>query len=103
MSRHVIRAAMFLLLSSTPLLAQQTTGNIAGRVTDQQGSAVPGATITAKNPQTGFTRTETSDAEGVYRLTALPVGVYDVTAELQGFQTFARRGIDVSVRVGSGS
>ena len=75
-----------------PSLAQQTTGNINGRLVDAQGSAVPGVTVTAKNPQTGLTRTETSDAEGIYRLTALPVGVYDITAELQGFSKVENKG-----------
>src|SRR5712671_5414374 len=98
MRRHLFRAAVLLLLTCAPALAQQTTGTITGRVVDQQGSAVPGATVTAKSPSTGFTRTEVSDAEGVYRLAALPVGVYEVTAELQGFQTVAKK--DVGVNVG---
>ena len=38
-----------------------------------------------------------SDGEGVYRLTALPVGTYDITAELQGFSTFDRKGVVVNV------
>ena len=80
-----ILVAMMLLCSfaiaATPARAQQTTGNITGRLTDDQGSAVPGGTVTATNPATGFTRTSVSDGEGIYRLTALPVGTYDVTAE----------------------
>src|SRR5204862_6227490 len=48
-------------------------------------------------PSTGFTRTETSDTEGVYRLAALPVGIYDVTAELPGFATVSKKEIDVTV------
>ena len=56
-----------------PARAQQTTGTIAGRVLDPQGSAIPGATVTASNAQTGFSRSATSDAEGLYRLAALPV------------------------------
>src|SRR5262245_873743 len=97
MRRHFLGAAIVLLLSCASVFAQQTTGNITGRVVDQQGAAVPGATVTAKSSQTGFTRTETSDAEGLYRLNALPVGTYDVTAELQGFQTLARKDVDVNV------
>ncbi len=96
--RRIIVTMMFIVLAITgPLLAQQTTGNISGRLVDAQGSAVPGVTVTAKNPQTGLTRTETSDAEGIYRLTALPVGVYDLTAELQGFGKVENKGIVVNV------
>ena len=82
MRRQLFGAAIILLLTCASVFAQQTTGTVTGRVLDQQGSAVPGTTVTAKSPSTGFTRTEASDAEGVYRLAALPVGIYEVTAEL---------------------
>ena len=85
MRRYFFGAVVMMLLACASAFAQQTTGTVTGRVLDQQGAAVPGATVTAKNPLTGFTRTETSDAEGVYRLAALPVGIYEVNAELQGF------------------
>jgi hypothetical protein len=97
MKRQLFGAAIILMLGCTSLLAQQTTGSIAGRVLDQQGAAVPGVTVTAKSASTGFTRTEVSDAEGVYRLSSLPVGVYDVNAELQGFSTVSRKAVDVNV------
>src|SRR5262249_30938366 len=77
--------------------AQQTTGSITGRILDAQNAAVPGVTVTAKNPQTGFTRSDVSDSEGVYRLTALPVGTYDVTAELSGFNKVENKGLIVNV------
>src|SRR5687767_748189 len=77
--------------------AQQTTGNITGRITDAQGAAVPGVTVTGKNDATGFVRTEVSDAEGIYRLLALPVGTYDIAAELSGFNKFERKALVVNV------
>jgi hypothetical protein len=86
-----------LLLSCATAFAQQTTGNVTGRVLDPQGAAIPGATVTAKSAQTGFTRSEVSDAEGLYRLSSLPVGMYDITAELQGFSTVANKNIEVNV------
>src|SRR5262249_15301630 len=95
--KRVLGAAVMLLLAGAPAFAQQTTGNVVGRVLDQQGAAIPGATVTAKSPTTGFIRTETSDNEGVYRLTALPVGVYEVIAELQGFTTVNKSDVAVSV------
>src|SRR3954454_3738784 len=97
MRRKLFGAAMILLLTCASALAQQTTGNITGRVVDQQGSAVPGVTVTAKSTTTGFTRSEVSDSEGVYRLSALPVGIYDVTAELQGFTTVSKKDVEVNV------
>jgi hypothetical protein len=77
--------------------AQQTTGSIQGRIMDAQGAAVPGVSVVGRNIATGFTRTEISDAEGIYRLNALPVGTYDITAELQGFNKFERKAITVNV------
>ena len=97
MLRKSFGAAILVLLACAAAFAQQTTGGVTGRVVDQQGAAVPGATVTAKNPSTGFTRTETSDAEGLYRLNALPVGIYEVTAELQGFQTVSKKDVIVNV------
>ena len=84
-------------LAAPAAFAQQTTGIITGRLVDAQSSAVPGVTVTARNTQTGFTRIDVSDAEGVYRLTALPVGTYDVMAELQGFAKLERKGIVLNV------
>jgi hypothetical protein len=86
-----------LLLGGNSAFAQQTSGNIAGRILDPQGAAVPGVTVTARSAATGFTRTEVSDAEGIYRLNALPVGKYDVTAELSGFTTISKKEVDVFV------
>ena len=97
MRRHVFGAALAMLLGGISAHAQQTTGNITGRILDPQGAAVPGVTVTARSSATGFTRTEVSDAEGIYRLNALPVGIYDVTAELQGFASVSRKAIDVNV------
>jgi hypothetical protein len=77
--------------------AQQTTGSIQGRIIDVQKAPVPGVTITAKSPSTGFTRTEVTDAEGVYRLNGLPVGTYDVHAELSGFAPYDAKAIVVNI------
>ena len=85
------------LMLAAPVGAQQTTGAINGRIVDDQGAAVPGATVSVKSQETGFTRTSTSDAEGIFRLSALPVGNYDLIAELQGFNKVESKGIVVNV------
>ena len=97
MRRHFLGAVALLLLSCVSTFAQQTAGNVSGRVLDPQGAAIPGATVTAKSASTGFTRSEVSDAEGVYRIASVPVGAYDVTAELQGFTTVSRKNVEVQV------
>jgi hypothetical protein len=89
--------ALCLFAVVSPALAQQTTGTALGRILDDQGAAIPGATVTATNPQTGFTRESISDAEGVYRLTALPVGRYDLTVQLAGFTSIDQKGVIINV------
>ena len=97
--RRTIYAALALcaLVLSTPAFAQQITGNISGRITDDQNAAVPGVTVTAQNGETGYVRTGMTDGEGIYRLTGLPVGTYDITAELQGFTKINQKGLVLNV------
>jgi hypothetical protein len=96
---HVLGSILVVLalVAIAPAYAQQTTGNIVGRVIDEQKAAVPGVTVTITNPATGFKRTAVSDAEGVYRFTALQVGSYDMLLELQGFATIDRKGLQITV------
>lgn len=77
--------------------AQATTGEITGRVIDASQRVVPGASVTARNEGTGFTRTAVSSSTGDYVLTLLPPGRYAVTAELQGFRTASVPGVEVNV------
>ncbi len=97
MKRILVAVIVLCAIAAPSAFAQQTTGNITGRIVDAQGAAVPGVTVSGKNSQTGFTRTDVSDAEGVYRLTALPVGAYDLVAELQGFSKVDNKGIVLNV------
>jgi hypothetical protein len=95
-----IIVAMLVLCSvalAPSAIAQQTTGNISGRIVDDQGAAVPGVAVTGRNTQTGFTRMDISDAEGIYRLPALPVGTYDLSADLQGFSKVENKAITVNL------
>jgi hypothetical protein len=92
-----VMIAVFVLTSGYPASAQQTTGNINGRIVDDQGAAIPGVTVTGTNPETGFVRTSVTDGEGIYRLTALPVGTYDLIAELPGFSKIDNKGIVINV------
>jgi outer membrane receptor protein involved in Fe transport len=93
----LIALALLCTLTVTTATAQQTTGNITGRITDAQGAAVPGVTVTAKHPNTGLVRTATSDTEGIYRLTGLPIGTYELHAELTGFAPFDQKDVIVNV------
>ena len=83
--------------ASSPVAAQGSIGTILGTVSDDTGSVIPGATVTARNIGTGAIQTTTSDDQGRYTIPALSVGDYEVQSELQGFQTVIRAGIRLSV------
>lgn len=86
-----------LILSAAPARAQVSTGAVTGRITDEQRAALPGVTIEARNTENGLVRVETSDAAGVYRLPALPVGDYVLTAQMSGFREYQEH---IAVTVG---
>jgi hypothetical protein len=77
--------------------AQETRGTISGIVVDEQGTAVPGATITVLNVDTNVSNVLTTSSSGYYEASLLLPGNYRVTAELQGFKTSVRDGIILSV------
>jgi hypothetical protein len=82
-----IGLAASLLLTAAGLLAQSTgttTADLRGLVTDEAGSALPGATITATNQDNGFSRQDSSDAGGSFVIRLLPPGLYRVSASLPG-------------------
>ncbi len=88
-----------ILLSGLPLWAsaQTTTATILGTLTDAQRGILPGATVTAKNVDTGTETTVVSDTNGRYRLSALRPGRYEIRAELAGFATGIRSGVSLFV------
>jgi hypothetical protein len=77
--------------------SQATTGVIEGTVTDASGAALPGVTVTAKNTATNFEQTTTTDRNGRFRLVLLPLGPYQVTANLEGFARYVEKGLDLGV------
>jgi len=89
-------AAAAVLLTAR-LVAQDVGGTIFGRIADESGGGLPGVTVSARNLETGVTRSAVSDAQALYRLVALPVGTYELTFALTGFATEVRSGIRVLV------
>ncbi len=86
------------LLAALPLAAQVQTGSILVRVTDEQGGAVPGVTVTLSSPVlVAGTMTGVTDTGGVNRFPSLNPGTYSVKLDLQGFRTVIREGIIVVV------
>ena len=91
----VCTLAFLLLFSAAGLRAQTTNGSIQGTVTDPSGAPVGGASVTARNLDTGLTvATVTSDA-GLYSLANLPPGRYSVTVEGPNMKNYVREGVTV--------
>ncbi len=82
---------------AVPSFSQNATGTIFGVVKDAQGGAVPGATVTVRDTETGLVRTLTTGEDGAYRAPALPVGTYSVKVEKQGFKTSTHGGLVLAV------
>jgi hypothetical protein len=65
--------------------AQEVTASITGTVTDPSGAAVPGATVTATSQERGIAYTALTNDSGIYRVSQLPAGSYDLKVEKSGF------------------
>ena len=88
--------AVFLLLTSA-LAWAQATAQMSGQVTDDSGGVLPGVTVTVTQTDTGFSRTVVTDGTGIYVVTNLPTGPYQLEVSLQGFRTYVQTGVVLQV------
>ncbi|QYO65391.1 TonB-dependent receptor [Leptolyngbya sp. 7M] len=105
-----ILLAIFVLFG-TPTVFAQATGGLAGTVRDQSAAVIQGATVTVRNTATNFTRTVVTNDDGRWSLTLLPVGVYTIAYEKDGFkksisqptevEALVTRTVDVTLEVGA--
>ncbi len=91
-------AAFLLIFSLAPRSsAQVATGNFRGTISDATGAVLPNCSVLILNTKTGFQRTVTSNERGDFNAPSVPVGIYDISAELQGFQKKILTGIELRV------
>jgi outer membrane receptor protein involved in Fe transport len=90
-------ALLMMALGLRSASAQTFRGSIFGTVTDTSGAAIYDGSVTAHNVDTGVDRITNTTSDGGYLLPELPVGTYDVTAEMKGFQKAKVVGVAVSV------
>lgn len=83
----------FIGILSVSALAQSSRADIVGTITDSNGAAVQGATVSITKVDTNATRTVTTGDAGEYRAPALDIGIYKVTATKQGFQTVVQESV----------
>lgn len=85
------------LLLPSAVLAQTGTADITGRIVDQQGGALPGVVVVARNQDSGVFRQSVSAENGTYQFPGLTPGVYQVEAELSGFNKYQRTNLRLEV------
>ncbi len=95
--QFLILAALLILSNVGNGFAQTTTASISGTVLDAQQAVVPNATVTARNTDTGLSRTNQTDSEGRYNFVNLPIGAYEVTVEAANFSKYVQTGITLDV------
>ena len=88
---------MLLLIGASGVALGQgiSRGTITGSISDPTGAVVPGVRVSITNAATGDVRVVESNESGVYVVSAIPAGTYDITAELAGFERQVLRGISL--------
>ena len=84
---QLLLGVLTLSLWPSSALAQVTTADVVGTVTDSTGALLPGVTVTITNDATGNVETAVTDTEGNFQILRLAPGRYRVTTALQGFKT----------------
>ena len=97
MPSRFVYAFLFLLFQGLRCSAQLDTGVILGTVLDPSGAVIPNAAVLVQNQGTGASSNVTTDASGNFIASALPVGVYRVTASAAGFKTRVNENLRVQV------
>jgi hypothetical protein len=85
----VLTLWLLILLLQSAAFGQAGRSNVRGTVTDPQGGAVAGASVTLTNAERNFTRTQVTTDEGGYIFTAIPPGTYRLEVESRGFKKTA--------------
>src|SRR5438093_1682491 len=88
-------AALFLIAARVH--AQVATALVQGEVTDETKAILPGVTVTAREQETGLSRTVVTDERGWYRISALKPGRYELTLELAGFAAIKKSAVTLTI------
>jgi len=97
--RFIVLSLFVLCFSLSAFAQSSTTGSLEGTVVDQNGAAVPGATVNVTSPNLISSQTATTDDSGHFRVLGLPPGRYMVTVEAagKGFSKFEQKDVDISL------
>ncbi|WNC73580.1 TonB-dependent receptor [Thalassotalea psychrophila] len=95
--RTLIAATLMSALAATEVMADATTGHIAGQTISYSDQPVQGVEISIVNINTGYSRTISSDKDGKYRFPLLPSGTYNIYAVKDGFMVTEQENVAVGV------
>src|SRR6202790_2910409 len=95
--KALLVAVLCSVFSLCPLLYSQANGSLSGTVADKTGSVISGATVKITSQGTGVAREVKTDGSGDYLAPFLPVAVYTIRVESQGFQTTEQKDIRLQV------
>ena len=97
MPKGVLLPTVLVALWGASVAAQETTATVTGTVSDQTGAVLPGVVVVARHAATGATKTVATTDTGRYNVPFLPVGEYEISYSLPGFQPHVARGVSVHV------
>jgi hypothetical protein len=92
-----VRAAVLGALLSVSALAQASLATVTGVISDTVDAVVPGAQVAIRNTETNATRTMSSSGDGVFVITNLPPGPYELSVTMGGFRGYSQTGILLQV------
>lgn len=98
MPSRIVRAIVCLTIILTltaAMFAQGANARLEGAILDPNGAVLSGARLSLRNARTGLVSEATSNNEGIFRFTELPIGEYELTASLQGFQKLVQKNINL--------
>ncbi len=93
----VLSLAALLLLTAQPILGQEVSAGITGRIIDPSGAAIAAAAVTARDAQRGTVWPTQTNVDGIFAFPRIPVGTYDLKVEVKGFKTATRSGIQLEL------
>src|ERR1700687_3615334 len=97
LSMFVLAGSFCFLLPEATFAQGETTSAIIGQVSDASGAAVPRATVTVTNKETGLRRSASTDQSGRFNFPQLKPGAYSVKVEAEGFEPLQNDGVSASL------
>ncbi len=95
--RTLVLSAVFLVRAASFASAQVVGGAVSGTVSDESGAVLPGTHVLIKSLETGAARELTTNSVGRYSAPSIAIGLYEVTADKNGFRTETKTGINLVV------